>query len=396
MVGPIAKETTPDERASLLPFVESLKGNKGFEPHRPFIRVTPKGLFVAEKLVSEVLRCYQAWIAAASNGVAQKSIEKCRQRLFDGEEPERQYLIEGKNVLTGFLIPLPIKIPQQYGVPFYLGSLLPTSNYLHPADPLLQAIKGLELKHEKGGIEAHVARRDKSLIIPELIIRNFAQQAKYSRYLQRLFPDITHSLSTSLRVLVGLARRSRALPKGYPIVVPADVHKSRTNSVRMSGKFLLIEERGRVLRILELNGRNLSGFLRDELRTSPKQHLGSLRLTPKERDLLGYYESNRQRTSIHSRAFAEFSDSLRRTRDPRERFSGWFTAGECFERFASFFQLSQPIEKRKIEVVLNSFGITGHSYRMHGGWIFVMSRDGVVLRAIAKHIRLPGQRRQKG
>jgi len=168
---------------------------------------------------------------------------------------------------------------------------------------------------------------------------------------------------------------------------------SKGKSVRAAGKFLFIEEKGVVLRCIEMSGRNLSSFLREELVRAPREKLGSFKLTPKHRDLMGFYESRGKRTSVHARAYAEFNELIRRAREPRERFNGWFTSAECFERFSSFLQLSQPIEKSKISGALERFGVAGDSFRIYGGWIFVLSREQTVMRTVAKHIRLPGQRR---
>jgi hypothetical protein len=99
--------------ASLVKFIESLKGNKGFEASRNQIRVVPKGLFVSESAIESVAETFQRWMLQESQGIADKSIEKTKQWLFDGSTPERLYLVEGKSVLTGFLITVTISAPQR-------------------------------------------------------------------------------------------------------------------------------------------------------------------------------------------------------------------------------------------------------------------------------------------
>jgi hypothetical protein len=173
------------------------------------------------------------------------------------------------------------------------------------------------------------------------------------------------------------------------------VKVSKTKEPRVAGKFLFIEEKGVHTRIIELHGRHLSSFLRAELVRAPREKLGSFKLTPKHRDLMGFYETGGRRTSVHARAFAEFAELIRRAREPRERFSGWFTAADCFERFSSLFQLAQPIERKKIAQSLERFGIEGSNFKICGGWIFALSREGTVMRTVARHIRLPGHRRGK-
>lgn len=381
------------ERAALLGFLEHLRGNKGFEGERNLIRVVPRGLFVDERGVASVVERYQAWFHAGSREGVQKPIEKCHLWLFEGHEPERLYLVEGKSVLAGFLIPIPLKNPQQFGLPYYLGSLLSTADYIHPADPQLQGLRGAELRRGAKGLEIVVSRRGGTVTISEQVLRSFFQLASESGFLKRRYPGIERSLPVCLKALVAMARRAREIPRSYPLLVPFQTKASKSATARMAGKFLFIEDRGNAFRILELHGRGLSTLLRHELASAPREKLGSFRLTPKHRDLMGYYDVRGRRSSVHSRAFSEFCELIRLAREPREKMSGWFSASECFERFSSTYQLAQPIERHKISSVLARFGVNGEQFRIHGGWIFVLSKEGTVMRTIAKHIRLAGHRR---
>jgi hypothetical protein len=389
----MTEQSAGDDKTSATRFIESLKSDKQFEAHRPLVRVVPKGLFVDERIVDAVVSTYQGWLIKQTEGVASKSLDKCKYRLFDGDTPERMYLTEGKTVLVGFLAPAVVRAPQSYGLPYYLGSLLSTKDYIHPADPTLSGLAGVKVQQGRQGVEAVVSRKGQSIIVAQQVAQELLEQAKVSKYLQRRYPGIDTTLSVALKAATGLVRRSRAVPRDFPMLVPHRMRSGKGRSVRFAGKLLLLEEQGIIQQIIELHGRNLSNFLRRELDAAPREKLGSFRLMSKHRDLLGYYESAGRRTSVHARAFSEFIPFVLRARDPRERFSGWFTAAEAFERFSSFFQLSQPIERKKLSGVIESLSLEGASYRMYGGWIFVLSREGTVMRCVAKHIRLAGQRR---
>jgi hypothetical protein len=391
----VSEEQSQTGRASVIQFIESLKSNKSFEHTRDRIRVVPKGLFVDERGADAVVAAFQGWIHRTTQGAADKTLDKTRQWLFETSEPERFYLVEGKQVLAGYLIPEPIQTPQRFGLPYYLGSLLPTAEYLHPSDPQLEGIKGLQIRQGKVGLEALISRRNKQVIVPEAVLKSFKQLAHVSRFLQRRYAGCDTSLLLSTCALAALARRARPVPKAFPVCVPYDVKISKTKELRAAGKFLFVEEKGVLLRVLELHGRGLSSFLRQELIRAPKDKLGSFRLTPKNRDLVGFYEIGGRRTAVHARAFGEFAELIRRAREPRERFTGWFSAAECFEKFSSLFQIAQPIERKKIAQSLDRFQIEGHSFRICGGWIFALSRDNTVLRTVARHIRLPGHKRTK-
>ncbi|MFN4897168.1 MAG: hypothetical protein ACK5GN_15240 [Pseudomonadota bacterium] len=392
----MSDEQTQQARvASILQFIESLKGNKSFEPHRAQIRIVPKGLFIAEAAVDTVAQEFQRWLREVSHGAGDKSIDKTKQWLFAGTQPERLYLVEGKSVLTGVLVPAAISSPQRFALPYYLGSLLPAGEYLHPADPELQGLSGVAISQGRLGLEVRVARRDGQLLIPENILKSFRQIATESRFLQRRYPGCEKSLLLACKALIVIVRRARRVPRKYPIIAPHDVMASKSKHLRAAGKFLFVEEQGVVSRIIEMHGRHLSDFLRAELVRAPREKLGTFKLTPKHRDLMGFYEIRGRRVSVHARAFSEFAELIRRAREPRERFTGWFSAADCFERFASLYQLSQPIDKRRIAASLERFGIEGHSFKICGGWIFALSREGTLMRTVARHIRLPGHARRK-
>ncbi len=382
-----------DERAQLTSFLVFLKGNKGAQAILSSLRVLSKGIFVDERAVSALIEHYQAWLEKESHGEVHKSPEKSFQWLFEGKDPIKHYLVEGKNVLVGFVIPVSISNPQQFGLPYYLGSLLSGENYLHPADPSISKLSKVEARQGRFGLEFHITARRSVVIVQEKAVRDFAALIKESRFVERRHLDALRTLADALKLLVSLIRRARVIPRTFPIVVPFDVKNAKHKTIRMAGKFMFVEEKGVLLRTIELSGRNLSGFLRAELVRAPREKLGTFKLTPKHRDLMGFYEAFGKRRSVHARAFAEFEEGVRRTRDPRERFTGFFTAPECFEKFSQWYQLSQPIEFHKIKSSVERFGVKGERYQLHGGWIFAFDRSQTLVRCVGRHIRLPGHRR---
>ena len=389
----MTEQERTDERAQLISFLVFLKGTKGAQQLLPSVRVLSKGIFVDERAVSALVEQYQAWLEKESHGQAHKSFEKSFQWLFEGKDPVKQYVVEGKNVLVGFVAAVSIANPQQFGLPYYLGSLLSGESYLHPADPYISNLPKVEARQGKLGLEFHISTRHSIIVVNEKVLRDFAALIKDSRFVERRYPDALRTLAGALKFLVSLIRRARVIPRTFPIVVPYDVFNSKTKNIRMAGKFMFVEERGTLLRTIELSGRNLSGFLRSELVRAPREKLGSFKLTPKHRDLMGFYDAFGKRRSVHARAFAEFEEGLRRARDPRERFEGFFTASACFEKFSQWYQLSQPIEFPKIKASVERFGVKGDRYQLYGGWIFAFDRSQTLVRCVGRHIRMPGHRR---
>jgi hypothetical protein len=380
-------ESENERESSLLEFLKFLRGAKVVDELRPFLRITPKGIFVDSRCANSIVEVFQNWRYQLTNGAADKSIEKTGQWLFQSATPEKFYLVEGRNSLIGSLIPVEITAPQGYGISYYLGSLLPASGYLHEADPDIQDIQGLTARRKNTGLEFELSLRAGPVIFSEKIVRTFSEIAHSSRFLQRKYPGSESNLVTALKGLVSIIRRARAVPKTIPMVVPYSIKKGRSKGVLLSGKFLFLHEDKTIIDIIELNGRHLSTFLKQELSRAPKEKLHSFRLTPKQRDILGFFSVGTVRTSVHARAFSDFVELIHRSRDPREKFSGWFTALECFEVFATKFQTAQPIEKKKIAMTLNQLRIEGASFRISDGWIFALSRDKSVLRVGARHIR---------
>jgi hypothetical protein len=389
----MTEQVRAEERAQLISFLVFLKGNKGAQEIHSSLRVLSKGIFIDERAVSALIEHYQAWLEKESHGEVHKSSEKSYQWLFEGKEPIKHYLVEGKNVLVGFVVPFPISNPQQFGLPYYLGSLLSAENYLHPADPSILRISKLQIRQGKVGLECHISTRGAVLVVQERVVRDFALLIKDSRFVERRYPEARRTLAGALKLLVSLVRRARVIPRTFPSVVPFDVRNSKSKTVRMAGKFMFVEEKGTLLRTIELSGRNLSGFLRAELVRAPREKLGSFKLTPKHRDLMGFYDAFGKRRSVHARAFAEFEEGVRRSRDARERFQGFFTAAECFEKFSQWYQLSQPIEFHKIKSSVERFGVKGERYQLYGGWIFAFDRSQTLVRCVGRHIRMPGHRR---
>lgn len=378
--------------SELLGFIPYLKASKDFQQFRDLIRVTPRGLFVENTAVETVVSYFQKWFQEYTKGAASRTIEKSKIRLFGDQALDPQYLVEGKTVLLGLLAPGEIQSPQQSGLPYYLGALINSKNFLHPKDPLLAGINGLSIRSLPSGTEVTVKLRDRTLRIPRQALDEFMRIAALSPFLERRNPGITHSLAVALKVLVGIADRSRPLRPGSVILVPHRYSGVKNAIIRLSRKFLLVEQSGELKVIAELNARNLNEFLRTELSTGPKQALGSFKLAPRRAPNIGDFQIKGSTYTLRPRAFAEFVEFIARAKEPREKFSKPYTTQECFERFSSFFQLAQPFDRRKLEKALSDRRVTASDVRVHGGWIFAISRRGVITRVVARHIRMPRPR----
>ena len=390
---------TPEAPPSpLLTFLNYIKKLKSFESERVNIRVTPKGLFVHEKAAESLVAVYQQWIEEQSEGLARKAHDKAWNKLFGTEHPDRQYLVEGKNSLTGYLIQFEVKNPQQYGLPYYLGSLLSGQSYLHPADPLLSTLKDVELINSNSGFVLRVVSRGVEVEITQNVLQHFSKLCEFSRLAKSKKVFESDPLVVKARLLVTLVKRSRALKIDTPILVPARFKEAKgknRNQLRIAASFVFVIEGREIKSIYELTGRNLGEFLRRELISGPKQQLGTFRLSSERERILGFAQLKDVRVAVHPKAFTEFVEYIMRATEPRERFIQRYTAQDCFERFMSFVQLAQSMPIGKFKAVFQENGVDARSCRVYGAWVFVAEQDGSLKRVVARHIRMSRVRRRK-
>jgi hypothetical protein len=375
------------ERSELPDFLVYLRQRKDFEPHRGLIRVTPGGLFIESSIVDRVVELYQAWFAEFTKGEATRTFEKSRQRLLGSHVDEKFYLIEGKTTLCGVRAPGEIAAPQSCGLPYNLGSLLSAKKYLHPSDPILAGIRGLVIRNSQHGVEFSLKVRGKDCLVPANVLEEFELTIARSPYLQRRHEGIGGSRGLQVAVLAKIIEQSRPIPESRPMLIPHRFSQRRDASFQLSRKMLVVFQKGTVVDVVELNGRNLSGFLKHELRTGPKDVLGTFRLAHRREPNLGSLRLKEGAVVVRPYAFAEFVETIARSTDPKEKLNRYFTAQDCFQRFWSLLQLSQPIERGKLARVLDDRGVKSHSIRVNGNWVFGISRRGVLERIVARHIR---------
>jgi hypothetical protein len=375
------------ERSELPDFLVYLRQRKDFEPHRGLIRVTPGGLFIESTIVERVVELYQAWFAEFTKGEASRTIEKSRQRLLGPNPDEKFYLIEGKNTLHGVCAPGEIQAPQSSGLPYNLGALLSAKKYLHPSDPVLAGIVGLVIRNSQQGVEFSLKARGKECLVPAAVLRDFEMMIAHSPYLQRRHEGIGDSQGLRVAVLAKIIAQSRPIPENQPMLIPHRFSQRRDVSFQLNRKMLVAFQKTSVVDVIELNGRNLSGFLKHELGTGPKDVLGAFRLAHRREPNLGSLKLKEGEVVVRPLAFAEFVEVMARSTDPKEKFNRFFTAQDCFQRFSSLLQLSQPIERIKLARVLDDRGVRSHYVRVNGNWVFGISRRGVLERVVARHIR---------
>lgn len=229
-------------------------------------RRTQRGLFVTEPTLPKLVEYYATWIEKALSGTAHKSIDKYRRRLLGGDRPKTVYIFDGKQSVPGYLIPCAATAAS--AIPQYKDLPVDATTYLHPRDPVLQQIEGLDVQVGSSGLEFAVARADSSRVVFDLAtLSNFFRLVRRSFALRRRFPSASHSVREALKALTDLLHGSRPIARDRFFVLPLDTIKRRELRCFINGGFAFIADRNqRVQMMYETRGGGLWDFLVGQIR----------------------------------------------------------------------------------------------------------------------------------
>ena len=353
------------------------------------IRVTPRGVFVEERGFHRLVEAYQLWLKNQTGGEVTKSTDKCIKRLFDTLQPPQYYLVEGKQCLLGFLVKCSIEQPQRYGIPFYLGSLLDTREYLHPRDPFLASMKNVEIFHKPLGLELKVPFKGKSIRLPAEVLKDFAALAQNSSKLLEKNPQAGRSLRDSLMVVIRLLGKTREISDKEPLLIPSRYRNKKDLKYFGLGSLVFVTERGGVLAgCYELRGKNFVLLVRNEVELSARaargRQIGAIELPPRRSRFVGAIQVKHDRYWLHPRAFREFIDQAPHAPSLRESFSGPFTIFDCLKKMPFVFAAAGSADQRQVAAYLAKPAPRGARFRVKDDWIFVILGKNEVVSCINK------------
>ncbi|NLF24037.1 MAG: hypothetical protein GX589_00045 [Deltaproteobacteria bacterium] len=356
------------------------------------IRITPNGVFVEESGFSRVVESYQDWLKKHTGGEVTKSTEKCVKRLFESPQPQKFYLVEGKQCLLGYLIKCHIEQPQSYNLPFYLGSLLDTREYLHPRDPFLAAQKNVEVIHKPLGAEFKLPFKKKSLLVPTQALKDFADLARGSIKLLERNPEAASSMRESLRTLIRVLSRVQPIGEKETLLIPAKHRSKSALKYFRLGSLILVTAKGEVLLdCYELRGKNYARLLQEEVealgRISRGRQIGALELPKKRSRYIGAVQLKHERIMLHFRALREFIDQIPASASLRESFSGRFTVYDCLNKISFIIAGTERAERRQVMAYLGKDAPRNARFRVKDEWIFVLLEKNVLMGCINKRYR---------
>lgn len=379
-----------EKQDSLLLFLQSLRESIDITALRKGYRATYKGLFVADDSVAEIVRLYQTWLEKQSGGEIHKSEEKSRKRLFNSTNPESFYLMEGKNVLSGAVVPLELKEPQRLGIPYYLGALVSKQNYLHAGDPMFSGLKDVEVRTEGTAVSLRIKLGNDYCSVKGETLESFRILAGSSSKTLREFPEINDSLGALCRAFSVLLRRSKPLSEKSSLLVPYRYSKKKAFSFRLLGKMVIVlNPTLEIVDFYGLWGRHLYSLLRRELARIPEKRIGSFEIFPERQKFLGRYKYSSGNMQVSPHALIQFYEALEHSRDPKDALGPLYTARDLFVRFSELFQLAQPIKRQLIATHLKDYSKSAKEFRIYGLWIFVISAanslDAVINKIDSRH-----------
>jgi hypothetical protein len=370
-------------------FLDGLKDLFPRELLKDAVRITPHGLFVEKGSFQKVIEGYQAWLRKRTGGTVVKSVDKCVKRLFGSHEPPQFYLVEGKQCLLGYMVPCEVQQPQKYNLPFYLGSLLDTREYLHPRDPFLMELRGVEVTPKPQGVEVKFTAQRRSIRVAADVLKQFSQLAANSHKLLEKNSRAGTALRDSLEALIRLVGKAQPVMENEPLLVPSRNKERRGLSYLRLGTLVFVLERAETLvGCYELRGKNFQRMLRQELtalaRNCRGHRIGAFELPKGRSKYLGSIEIKNEHYLVHPRAFSQFLDSIRGSAALRESFAGGFTVADCIKKMPYIFASSERVEPRQIANYLEKNAPRGARYRVRDEWIFVILGKNVIAGCISK------------
>jgi hypothetical protein len=376
-------------------FLTAVKRLIPIEELKAQFRVTPKGLFMAREARDRFVVAYQSWLAEQGLPPQARTTEKVIRRVFQSEDPSLLYLTEGKNTLTGFLALTVVQQPQQYQIPFFLGSLTDSKSVLLPHDPIFSELPGLTGSVSPTGTTVSIQIGAERFVVSPASLKDFVTIAQHSARTAKEFPALVEAPAESLRALVTLLRRSKTLDAKTFSVVPAQFVTQSSLRIRVLGPFRFIfSSSGDLLSTIELRGKNLSHFVAREmalLRSKGSRSLGVFSFAHERDRCLGSFQLRGKKLMLLIHALAGFVEHIEDSPERRDNFSKHFSVRDCFEKFSTYVQTAQPIDAGLIKVFSAEFRERGTRFMINGPWIFVISADGVLTHCRARHARPSGR-----
>lgn len=346
------------------------------------LRLLARGLFVGESFLEIFTTVYQKWHYKQTGSHAFQNPEKCRKHFFGTLEPGLFYLIEGKNCLVGYFIPADSAGLSVPGASVFHGSLTPVSGSLHPRDPVLQSIHGLNARLDPHkGLELSLTVRGCSYGLSLDFLQQFVSVIQKSRRLSREFPEATRGPRSSFPALsriLAVARSGRGRRK---YLIPARFRNQPDKILIYKRLRLVLGQNHELSQCYELRADNLEQFVEAETellrRNRRATRIGPFSVALKSGPSVGFLRIRGKSYRISRSSFQQFLSQLLRMRTPPRELPAAYTLYDTFSLLARISQKGHWVPRRDIPRALYD-RLEGHeSVLQSRDWVFIVSLDTV-------------------
>ena len=301
------------------------------------LRVLKKKIFIPERALPDLLSYYQNWLAAA--GVGSYSTEKLLNRIFGGEVPGLFYLPEGNDCYIGHVANLPEAQNLNIGlVPVSNSVPIGAKDYLHPKDPSIYEIKGVELKRPLNqACQIWFESKDQKFFCGETFLRKFAEIARNSKKTQERYHFLNRSLKDVLVPLRDTLAKSSMLSKSRPIFVP-EVYKNSSDVVlRLAYSTVFVFKGHEIIDLFETRGRGFEHLMEKEVsylvEKKNQKSIDVLQLLPHDKGVIGKLKIAGKWYALDKRGFRFLLENISASRWFRGKLESTYTLKNVLEAF---------------------------------------------------------------
>ena len=349
-------------------------------------RRTGQGVFVNETVLTRLLSSYQSWLQEKTGATAQKSVEKCRRRLFGQDDPELFYVLDGKKCLAGYLIPVDGEHLSKLQLPLYQGNLMDTHNYIHPRDPQLLSIPGIKsILHPHEGLMLELSLPGGTIKVSESALRAFTAAAADISPLRQQYPALRGALRGQLAPLLELLKQAKPVRAKDRLLVPEEVKRTEPELLKIEALVFVVNREKLLIGAYGLNRSNVLALVKRELRVfsrhrQPQKREKQKRGKRKQMRPSAILTASKQNYFLPLGSFLRFLELARRSPTLRKPLGFRYTALDCLQLCRSIFEKSRKLEDHEAARLTKTLGDRKDvSFRKAGTWYFVLGHDHSIL-----------------
>lgn len=369
-----------EERNAILNFVKTLPDSLDVVTLKDNYRITPQGLFIKLNETKNFVNLFAKDTKLQEN--------KATKKIFEDEVLPVYYLLEGKNCLTGNLVPLNITEPQKYKLPYYLGTLTSAKSYLYALDPELENIKDLTIN----GNEIKFKKGNYTYTLSIELLKKFNHFIDFSPMIYKRFPDASKSLKQSLKAFIFFFKKASFVHNTKNFLAPSKCLKNKSYKFMALDSLVFMFNKDNVIEdFYETRGKNLYHFMRHEFeKIKPSyrsEKTGTFKPFLASNKFLGSYTINGKSSMLNPFAFFSFLETAPSMKSMSHYFNKIYSIESAFEVFSYLFINAVPIDAKNIKSYVEKLNKYSSTYLINQQWIFGLDDKKNLTTCIAKGVK---------